>query len=276
MRRKLRHQLYYCCPPPQKINGNYRRQQQWHNFFSDMFNVFLSLAKEGANGALPLGSSNNKEQLVMAVYRQYRAKKRLMEPYNRLRNAIKHMQEEYAQSKQQNLLVRYTHMQKIIHEVIQLERQYWQLIDIPAQAISETPQAYVLRIAELLDEQRSQHDAPTGTAASSPRPGSAIAQLLGSTICIAERTKDSSMFTAMRAKSIEELREQCAQLSTDLFRLIHRYQALRLAVRELARAYQHTRYYPLVPRYNLLKAMIKRILRTPAVCEQDPMLHENY
>jgi hypothetical protein len=65
--------------------------------------------------------------------------------YKRLRNAIKQMAEEYAQSKQQNLLMRYTHMQKMIHEVVQLERQYWQMIDIPAQAISETPQAYVLR-----------------------------------------------------------------------------------------------------------------------------------
>lgn len=119
----------------------------------------------------------------------------------------------------------------------------------------------------MLDEQFGNHDP---VSSNSPRPGGAIAQLLGTTICIAERTKDTSFFTTMRsifqyfnyydliysAKTIDDLREQCAQMSTELFRLIHKYQAMRLAVRELARAYQHTRYYPLVPRYNLVGQFI--------------------
>uniref|UniRef100_A0A183CFE9 Uncharacterized protein n=1 Tax=Globodera pallida TaxID=36090 RepID=A0A183CFE9_GLOPA len=224
-------------------------------FQTDMFNVFLSLAKDGTNGGLPFtaGGTSNKDQLAIAVYKQYKAKRTLIEPYKRLRAALKHLQSEYAQSKSQNLLMRYTHMQKMIHEVIITERQHqWQqqqlVADLPVQAISETPQAYVLRIALLLDDETK------GMSPSTPRPaGGAIAQLLGSTICIAERTKDSSFYTALRAKSIENLREECAQLSTGLYRLIHKYQALRLAVRELSRAYQHTRFYPLVPRYNLYK-----------------------
>ncbi|KAL3099492.1 hypothetical protein niasHS_002947 [Heterodera schachtii] len=244
-------------------------------FKTDMFNVFMSMAKDGTNGGtmqLGVGGANSKEQLAIAVYKQYKAKMKLMEPYKRLRTALKHLQTEYAQSKAQNLLMRYTHMQKMIHEVIITERQqHWQqqqiIADLPVQAISETPQAYVLRIASLLDDEAK-------SMPSSPRVGGAIAQLLGSTICIAERTKDSTFYTSLKAKPIENLQEQCAQLSTDLYRLLHKYQALRSAVRELARAYQHTRFYPLVPRYNLLKAMIKRLLRTPAVVELDSNFFE--
>ena len=32
-------------------------EEKWQQLLSDMFNVFLSLAKEGANGALPIGSA---------------------------------------------------------------------------------------------------------------------------------------------------------------------------------------------------------------------------
>ncbi|KAL7071072.1 hypothetical protein ACQ4LE_009968 [Meloidogyne hapla] len=233
-------------------------------FQKDMFNVFFSLAKDGANGTIPAAGSNtsNKEQLTIAVYKEYRATSRLSEPYKRLRNAIKGMEEEYSKSKQHNLIMRYMRMQKMIYELVQVEREYWLMVDIPPQAISETPQEYAIRIANLLDEQYGRNE-------TSPKPGGAIAQLLGTTMCIAERAKGSTLLNTLRMKTTEDLRNLMNQLSTELYRLIHKYLTLRTAVKDLSRAYQHTRYYPLVPRYNLLKAMIKRIIRSSPISEDD-------
>uniref|UniRef100_A0A914M4B3 Uncharacterized protein n=1 Tax=Meloidogyne incognita TaxID=6306 RepID=A0A914M4B3_MELIC len=206
--------------------------------------------------------TNNKEQLTNAVYKEYRATSRLSEPYKRLRNAIKRMEEEYSRSKQHNLIMRYMRMQKMIYELVQVEREYWLMVDIPPQAISETPQEYAIRVANLLDEQYGRNE-------TSPKPGGAIAQLLGTTMCIAERAKGSTLLNTLRMKSMEDLRNLMGQLSTELYRLIHKYLTLRTAVKDLSRAYQHTRYYPLVPRYNLLKAMIKRIIRSSPISEDD-------
>uniref|UniRef100_A0A915P9L6 Uncharacterized protein n=1 Tax=Meloidogyne floridensis TaxID=298350 RepID=A0A915P9L6_9BILA len=197
--------------------------------------------------------TNNKEQLTNAVYKEYRATSRLSEPYKRLRNAIKRMEEEYSKSKQHNLIMRYMRMQKMI---VQVEREYWLMVDIPPQAISETPQEYAIRVANLLDEQYGRNE-------TSPKPGGAIAQLLGTTMCIAERAKGSTLLNTLRMKSMEDLRNLMGQLSTELYRLIHKYLTLRTAVKDLSRAYQHTRYYP------LLKAMIKRIIRSSPISEDD-------
>ncbi|KAF7631075.1 hypothetical protein Mgra_00008665 [Meloidogyne graminicola] len=229
-----------------------------------MFSVFFSLAKDGGNGGpLPLtGISNNKEQLTIAVYKEYRATSRLAEPYKRLKNAIKQMENEYLKSKQHNLIIRYMRMQKMIYELIQVEREYWLMVDIPAQAISETPQEYALRIANLIDEQYNRNE-------STPKQGGAISQLLGATICIAERAKGSTLLNSLRMKTMEDLKNLISQLSTELYRLIHRYLTLRTAIKDLSRAYQHTRYYPVVPRYNLLKSMIKRILRFLPISDEE-------
>jgi len=78
----------------------------------------------------------------------------MLEPYRRLKNALKKMQDEYLESKEHNLFMRYSQMQQMIHEVVLLENQYWQLLDIPQQEISETPNAYVLRfkLLKLLEQ----------------------------------------------------------------------------------------------------------------------------
>ena len=55
------------------------------------------------------------------------------------------MEEEYSRSKQHNLIMRYMRMQKMIYELVQVEREYWLMVDIPPQAISETPQEYAIR-----------------------------------------------------------------------------------------------------------------------------------
>nr|CAD2175519.1 unnamed protein product [Meloidogyne enterolobii] len=245
-----------------------------------MFNVFVSMAKSSANGALINSGSQyiiyylikniikdnfvNKEQLIIALIKQERAKSRLIDSYKLLQYEIKQMKEEYNKSKKQNLIGRYINMQRMIYNLIQVERQYWQMYDIPTQAISETPFDYVIRISELIDERNIKSNSTSFT-----KNGGTIKQLLGASISIAERTKEVSICNLLRAKSLEDLNEIYAQLSIELYKIINKYLGLRLAIHELSKAYKHTRYYPLIPRYNLLKAMIKKILRTPTVLEQE-------
>lgn len=62
-----------------------------------------------------LGSS--REELISTVYKQYRIRARLLEPYRRLKNALKKMQDDYAESKEHNMFLRYSHMQHMVHEV---------------------------------------------------------------------------------------------------------------------------------------------------------------
>ncbi|KAI6221838.1 hypothetical protein M3Y99_01530400 [Aphelenchoides fujianensis] len=225
----------------------------------DMFNVLFSLAKDQHAVGTPISSpaSSSREGLITTVYKQYRTRARLLEPYRRLKNALKKMQDDYLESKERNVFVRYGHMQAMVHEVVLLEKQYWSLIDLPAQDISETPNCYVLRIIGMLDERGSMQPIKTG----------GIASLLASSINIAEKSKDQNLYETIRSKSTEQLRRECDLLFTELFKLIRKYQNLRVCVQELTVSYQHSRFLPIVPRFVLLKAMIKRVLRAPAFAE---------
>uniref|UniRef100_A0A0M3HLY6 Si:dkey-34m19.3 n=1 Tax=Ascaris lumbricoides TaxID=6252 RepID=A0A0M3HLY6_ASCLU len=62
-------------------------------------------------------SDSSRDHLINTVYKQYRLRQRVLEPYRRIKNALKKLQEEYAQSKESNLFARYMRMQHMIHEV---------------------------------------------------------------------------------------------------------------------------------------------------------------
>lgn len=63
-------------------------------------------------------ADSSRDQLISTVYKQHRARHRMLEPYRRLKNALKKLQDEYLESKEhKNLLTRYTQMQHMIHEV---------------------------------------------------------------------------------------------------------------------------------------------------------------
>ncbi|CAD5226626.1 unnamed protein product [Bursaphelenchus xylophilus] len=229
-----------------------------YRFFKrEMFNVLFSLAKDNVGPGTPVSSpaSSSRDGLVATVYKQYRTRAKLLEPYRRIKNALKKMQDDYSEAKDHNIFLRYTHMQHMVHEVVLLEKQYWQLIDVPPHEVSETPNSYVLRVMTLLDEK------------SNVVKSGGIASLLGTTINIAEKTKDQSFYENIRAMSTDDLRRECDRLYTELYKLIRKYQNLRSVVRELTEAYQDSRYYPIMPRYYLLKNMIKRVLRAPAFSE---------
>lgn len=63
-----------------------------------------------------LGSS--RDGLITTVYKLRRTHVRILEPYRRLKNALKKMQDEYLQSKENNLVARYSKFDHMIREVI--------------------------------------------------------------------------------------------------------------------------------------------------------------
>ncbi|KAF7635191.1 hypothetical protein Mgra_00005305, partial [Meloidogyne graminicola] len=245
-------------------SGSWPKNDWIRKELKDMFNVFLSMAKnDTTNGSIFTSGNNfiNKEQIINAILKQQKAKSRLIDSYKILQNEIKQMREEYIKSKKQNLISRYLNMQRMIFNLIQVEGQYWKMYELPIQSISETPFAYVLRVSELFDEKNIKNNNSSITILKSG--GGAIKQLLGSSISIVERTKDVSIIALLKGKSIEDLNEICAELSIELYKLINKYIGMRHTIRELSKAYKHTRYYPLIPRYNLIKSMIKKIIRSP-------------
>ncbi|VDM26837.1 unnamed protein product [Toxocara canis] len=62
-------------------------------------------------------ADSSRDHLINTVYKQHRLRQRILEPYRRIKNALKKMQDEYAQSKEDNLFARYMRMQHMIHEV---------------------------------------------------------------------------------------------------------------------------------------------------------------
>ncbi|VDK60895.1 unnamed protein product [Anisakis simplex] len=220
-----------------------------------MFNVLFSLASDGGSQS-PCASpgSSSRDHLLNTVYKQHRLRQRVLEPYRRIKNALKKMQTEYSQSKENNMFARYMRMQSMIHEVTILEKQYWQLLDIPGPGASEPATDYVIRVMEILDDVKS---APQRTG---------IAGLLSATFNV-DKTRDATLFDSIKKMSTAELRKECDRMYLDLYKLIKKYLSLRKIVKNLYSDYRASRFLPMVPRYTLLKAMIKNVLRAPAFAE---------
>jgi hypothetical protein len=68
-------------------------------------------------------------------------------------------------------------------------------------------------------------------------------------------------------KSTEDLRKENERLYTDIYKLIKKYQGLRELVQRLRTTYDSSKGYPIIPRYSMLKGMIKEILRAPGFAE---------
>uniref|UniRef100_A0A915AWE1 Uncharacterized protein n=1 Tax=Parascaris univalens TaxID=6257 RepID=A0A915AWE1_PARUN len=222
---------------------------------ASMFNVLLSLTKDGSAQSVCASPENSsRDHLINTVYKQYRLRQRVLEPYRRIKNALKKLQEEYAQSKESNLFARYMRMQHMIYEVTILEKQYWQLLDIPGPGASEPATDYVMRVMEILDDAK----------ATPQRSG--ISGLLSATFSV-DKTRDATLYESIKKMSTNELRKECDRMYMDLYKLIRKYLSLRKIVKDLYSEYRASRFLPMVPRYALLKAMIKNILRAPAFAE---------
>ncbi|CEF60437.1 Hypothetical protein SRAE_X000217500 [Strongyloides ratti] len=223
-----------------------------------MLSAIFNIGKDSSNSTKivvqPEGSS--REDLIYTVYKQYCTKRRISDAYKRLKNGLKGMQDNYLQSKEEKIFTRYPKLQHMIHEVVLLEKQYWQLLDIPNYEVIESPNEYVSKIINILDKKNT-----------APQKCSGISSLLGATIGNVDKTKDMALSENLRNKSTEELRKDCERLYIEIFKISKKYLGLRKILKELTNNYQHSRFFPIIPRYQLLKSMIKQILRAPEFSE---------
>ncbi|CAJ0602982.1 unnamed protein product [Cylicocyclus nassatus] len=220
-----------------------------------MFNILLSMAKEGSSDCpqFTTPGRSSRDNLINTVYKLHRTRLRILEPYRKLKNALKQLQEDYLKSKEANPIMRYMKLQQSVREVVIMEKQYWKLLDIPAQDGAEESNDYVVRIIHLLEE------------TSSAPPSGGIGALLSSTMMgrNVETRVDQSLYDSIKSRKTEELQKDCENMYVQLYKLIRKYQGLRRIIKELHDKYDASRMYPIVPRYPLLKKMIKSALRAP-------------
>ncbi|VDL63670.1 unnamed protein product [Nippostrongylus brasiliensis] len=221
-----------------------------------MFNILLSMAKEGSSECpqFTTPGRSSRDNLINTVYKLHRTRLRILEPYRKLKNALKQLQEDYLKSKSMNPIMRYMKLQQSVREVVIIEKQYWKLLDIPNQDGSEDSNEYVVRIIQLLE-----------VTSPCPPSGGGIGALLSSTMMgrTVETRVDQSLYDSIKSRKTEELQKDCEMMYQQLYKLIRKYQGLRKIIKYLHDKYDASRLYPIVPRYPILKKMIKTVLRAP-------------
>uniref|UniRef100_A0A0R3S190 NR LBD domain-containing protein n=1 Tax=Elaeophora elaphi TaxID=1147741 RepID=A0A0R3S190_9BILA len=196
-----------------------------------------------------------RKNLLNIVYKQHCTKQRVNESYRKLKNAFKKLHDDYLHIKGRNIFTKYMQMQQMICEVIILEKQYWQLINVPTPEPSEAVKDYVTRVMELVNVTQLGQIRRSG-----------IATLLGVTT-IADGASETIMLATKRSLSSSDLRNECDRMYITLYRLLRKYLKLREMLKELSSSFHFSRFLPIIPRYNLLKSMIKNVIREPTFAE---------
>lgn len=225
-----------------------------------MFNALLSLTKHNTCDP-PIFTSSRGENLLNFVCKQYRTKQHIDKSYQKLKGAMVKLHDDYIQMKGRNIFSKYTELEHMIREVIMLEKQYWQLIDLPVYEPSEPANDYVSRVMELIANKKIW---------SSTRNG--IASLLSATL-IVDNAAETIIYKQLRGLSASDLKDECDRMYVELYKLSRKYLALRKILQELNSNFHLSRFLPIIPRYNLLKSMVKSVVREPAFIEMYHELH---
>ncbi|VBB27954.1 unnamed protein product, partial [Acanthocheilonema viteae] len=106
-----------------------------------------------------------RKNLLNIVYKQYCTKQRVNESYRKLKNAFKKLHDDYLDIKGRNIFSKYMKMQQMICKVINLDKQYWQLINVPAPEPSQSTKDYVTRAMELVNVTQLEQIRPSGITA---------------------------------------------------------------------------------------------------------------
>lgn len=179
------------------------------------------------------------------------------ESYNTVKSSLTTLHERYDASKaERNVLRRYQLLKNMIKDVIQLDTQYWVLLDVPRQEKQEQVTTYVLRACAALEK-----------AAETREPGKSPAQKQAE-----EDAKERERKARFEGLSVQEVEDENIQLINDLYRLLKKYSNLRNIIHLLNMAYRDSKSYPIIPRYTMLKEMVKDVFRDPdymEVCHED-------
>lgn len=182
------------------------------------------------------------------------SQQKISESYQTVRSALIQLHERYEASKAETVVRRYALFKAMVKDVICLDTQYWVLLDLPKQEKQEQVTSYVLRACATL-EKASESRVQDASKANS-------------------RAEEEARERKQRldSMSVQEIEEENSQSINDLYRLLKKYSNLRGIVHGLQISYTDAKVYPFIPRYNMLKDMIKCVLRDPCymeVCHED-------
>jgi len=235
-----------------------------------MLNLVLNLAGSPATTnkrtTLQRLTDPGRDSALQLVYKQYRTRNQVLDSYRKVKTALKDMGDQYLASKDShNVITRYHCLKKMIKSVTIYEKQYWLLIDVPKQEMKESAADYVTRLIVHLEQRVANANMTQNTSNNKDAKG--IHGLFGSASTIAEKAKEQTLLEALKTKSTDELRKEQERLQDDLAKLCKKYIALRVLSLQLKTEYESTKGYPIIPRYSLLKDLIKNVLRSPAFAE---------
>ncbi|XP_042221497.1 uncharacterized protein LOC121865989 isoform X2 [Homarus americanus] len=192
-----------------------------------------------------------RDDAIATNHRLRAVRNRLEEAYETARSALLTLHTQYNHSKTTwNVFARYSLLKAMIKEVVRLETEYWQLLDVPRQDKQEPVLAYVLRACTIVEKsQRSQEQAEKSHRADQEE----------------ERKRENSQ--RLNGMTTSQVLEENTCLTNELFRYLRKYSSLRTLMRELKDDYVESKMYPIVPRYFMLKDMIRDVMRDPAFVE---------
>ncbi|KAI5702602.1 hypothetical protein M8J75_001989 [Diaphorina citri] len=204
-------------------------------------------------------SGQTKEEVIETNERLRAVRVRLEDSYDIAKKALVNLMTKYAESKSiRNFITRYGELKNMIKEVIRLETEYWKLVDIPKQEKQETVPAFVLRACAIMEK--------TQKSGEGVKTAAKMAE---------EEDKKRERLDRLCDMTTAQIEGENTQMTNDLYRLLKKYTGLRNLIRDLKIEYVDSKVYPIVPRYTMLKDMIKSIMRHPdymEVChEVDPV-----
>ncbi|KAJ8664307.1 hypothetical protein QAD02_005969 [Eretmocerus hayati] len=185
-----------------------------------------------------ISGGQTKEEVIETNERLRAVRIRLEGSYETAKRALVELMQKYADSKRSR------------HDVIKLETQYWTLVDIPRQEKQETVPAFVLRACTIMEKSHKSGDGVKTSAKLAEEADGKRERI--------ERLEN--MTTA-------QIEAENTQMTNDLYRLLKKYTGLRNLIRVLKEEYNSSKGYPIVPRYSMLKDMIKDIMHNPDYME---------
>ncbi|XP_055343373.1 uncharacterized protein LOC129591660 [Paramacrobiotus metropolitanus] len=144
-----------------------------------------------------------------------------------------------------NIYVRYQMMKQMIKDVLKLNEESSKILFIPQQDPGEVPLAYAQRLVNVINADKK---ASLDSSHLDPK-------------------KTNELKDKFDGVSIEEINEENNILHSDLFKMAKRYLNLRSLVNGLQQDYTAAKGYPFFPRYNMLRAMINDLMRSPVFIE---------
>lgn len=195
------------------------------------------------------GTSEPRDVLVERHNRLSAAIRILNEAYQISLSTLVTLHNNYLRSKEEkNVFSRYSLMRVMIKEAVKIDSTWWALVDIPQQNRAENFTSYILRVCNTVDSVRI----PLTSDANSFRES--------------EKDKDGRVerVNEMTSKQVSDDNEA---MSNTMYKLLKKYQAVRQIVKTLHGNYDSSKIYPIFPRYNLLKEMIKDVTHHPDYME---------